>query len=157
MDVEKRVLIVEDEAPLRRSLESFLSRAGYSFISCATAHDALMLAENIRPDIVISEYHLPDGNGSTLFEKLMRIVPGAAMIMISEFDFQVIASDLLRVNIQSFLKKPFDVVELETALSFARSKASNAGVTIKWKRDLFLERVPASLIKQGTLRGSKQA
>lgn len=124
MRVQNLVLLVEDDAPLRRSLEKFLNQAGYAFDSCSTAREALALVEKFQHNVVILEYHLPDANGHSLIEKLMLLSPVTAAIVISEFDFQAIADDLDRVRIKSFLKKPFDLVELEAALSSACLKAS---------------------------------
>jgi DNA-binding NtrC family response regulator len=121
--VENRVLLVEDQGPLRRSLESFLERAGYSFDSCATAREALTLAESQRHDVAIVEYHLPDGNGSTLLKRLTQAVPGMPVVMISAYDFQAVAKELIRSEVHSYLKKPFDPVDLEVALSSACCKA----------------------------------
>jgi DNA-binding NtrC family response regulator len=123
-----QVLVVEDEASLRRSLEKYLERAGYAFDSCSTAREALALAGEFDPDIIITEYHLPDANGAALLEKLTRIIPDVAAILLSEYDFQAVAKDLVQVTVRSFLKKPFDLVELEAALSSARSKVKATSV-----------------------------
>ena len=40
------------------------------------------------PDVVIVEYHLPDANGHSLIEKLNLLAPEAAIIVLSEYDFQ---------------------------------------------------------------------
>ena len=148
MSTENRVLLVEDEASLRRSLEKCLERAGYTFECCSTARDALALAERLDPDIVIAEYHLPDANGVALLEKLTRIVPNATAILLSEYDFQAIAKDVLHVNVRSFLKKPFDLVELEAALSSARSKVKLMSVE-NVQRELIteFEGIPGSTFK----------
>jgi DNA-binding NtrC family response regulator len=121
------VLVVEDEASLKRSLTKYLERAGYTFECCATAREALALAERHVPGIVIAEYLLPDANGAGFLEKLVRIVPDVAVILLSEYDFQAVSRDLAHVAVGSFLKKPFDLVEFEAALSSARSKVG--GVT----------------------------
>ncbi len=123
MRVENLVLLVEDDAPLRRSLENFLNQAGYAFESCSTAREALALTEKLRHDVVILEYHLPDANAPALIEKLNLLRPATAAIVISEFDFQAVAHDLDRVKFEMFLKKPFDLVDFEVALSSACSKA----------------------------------
>lgn len=115
--VENKVLLVEDEPPLRRSLEIFLERAGYTCKSCSTAREALTLVEAANPDIVIVEYHLPDGSGIALVDKLQQIIPNLSAILISEYDLQLVAKELSEVAIRSFLQKPFDVVDLEAALS----------------------------------------
>ena len=122
MQAENHVLLVEHDPPMRRSLESFLERAGYAFDSCATARDALGLVEDHRYAVVIAEYHLPDANGTMLLQKLMQVSPELGTILLSEYDHQVIADDLARAKVGTFLKKPFDLVELEAALSSAQSR-----------------------------------
>jgi DNA-binding NtrC family response regulator len=150
--VENHVLLVEDDAPLRRSLEKFLNQAGYAFDSCSTAREALTLAEKLRHDVVILEYHLPDANGPSLIEKLMLLDPEPVAIVISEYDFQAIADDLDRVKIKSFLKKPFDLVDLECALSSACSKSSKSVQNGSWQPEANLEGMPASTFMRGPLR-----
>jgi two-component system, NtrC family, C4-dicarboxylate transport response regulator DctD len=140
VNAEIEVLVVEDEASLRRSLTKYLERAGYTFECCTTAREALALAERLGPGIVIAEYLLPDANGAGLLEKLVRIVPDVAVILLSEYDFQAVSKDLAHVAVGSFLKKPFDLVEFETALSSARSKAKlMSPVDLEEKRELGFE------------------
>ena len=131
MCVENLVLVVEHDASLRRSLEKFLNQAGYTFDSCSTATQALALARKVPPQVVILEYHLPDANGPLLIENLSFIAPAAVAIILSEYDFQAIADDLDRVRITTFLKKPFDIIDLEVAL---RSACAKVGSNSKIKR-----------------------
>lgn len=153
MIAENRVLLVEDEASLGRSLAKYLERAGYAFECCSTARDALALAERLYPDIVIAEYHLPDANGLVLLEKLTLMLPDVAVILLSEYDYQAVAKDLLRINVGSFLKKPFDLGELEAALSSARSKAKFRPVEdFQGRLEAEFEGITGSILKQGTLR-----
>jgi len=102
VNAEIQVLLVEDEASLRRSLEKYLERAGYTFECCSTAREALTLAERLAPDILIAEYHLPDANGVVLLEKLTRIVPKAVAILLSEYDFQTVAKDVALIPFGCF-------------------------------------------------------
>jgi DNA-binding NtrC family response regulator len=146
VEAENRVLLVEDEAPLRRSLEKFLERSGYPYESCCCAHDALRLAESSSYKIIILEYHLPDANAGTLLEKLKRIHPDMASIVISEFDFPAVSRDLLKVEVRFFLKKPFDVVDLESAMISARSKQCMSFRESEWEHKLYLESAPASIL-----------
>jgi len=150
--VENLVLLVEDDASLRRSLEKFLDRAGYAFHSCSTASQALALAQEAPPHVVILEYHLPDANGRSLIEKLNLVAPEAVAIVLSEYDFQAVADDLDRVKIQTFLKKPFDVVDFEAAVCSACAKASRNPGKGEWLPEVKLEGVPASKFVLGTLR-----
>jgi DNA-binding NtrC family response regulator len=126
MKVAQRLLLVESEAPLRRSLENFLEIGGYTYQSCSMAQEALVLAQVLRPDVVIVEYRLPDASGVSVVEEVRRICPHVAAAVISEYDFQWVEKDLNRADIGYFLKKPFDPVELETVLSSSCSKAQAA-------------------------------
>ena len=146
MDVQNRVLLVEADAPLRRSLEKFLNQAGYALESCSTACEALNLAGKFRHDVVILGYHLPDANCPSLIEKLKLLHPHSAAIVISRYDFQVVADDLDSVEIESFLKKPFDLVDFEVALSAAFSKVGEPGQKDVRQSDS----KPASTLVQGT-------
>ncbi len=145
------VLLVEDDASLRRSLEKFLNQAGYAFESCSTASQALALAQKTPPHVVILEYHLPDANGPSLIEKLKLIAPAAAIIL-SEFDFQSIADDLDRVKIEMFLKKPFDIVEFETALRSACAKTGGSPTRGECLPEVRLEGVLVSNPVKGSLK-----
>lgn len=141
------VMLVEDDAPMRRSLEKYLGGAGYIFESCSNAREAMLLADKRPYDIILVEYHLPDANGAVLLERLMRIMPGVSAIMISEYDYQAVAHSLVRANVRSYLKKPFDLVDLESALSSACSKVCFAMPEGEWNRELQLLGMPASLFK----------
>ena len=152
MRVENLVLLVEDDASLKRSLEKFLDRAGYAFHSCSTASQALALAQKAPPHVVILEYHLPDANGHSLIEKLNLVAPETVAIVLSQYDFQAVAEDLDRVQIQTFLKKPFDLVDFEAALRSACAKASRNPGKGEWLPEVKPQGVPASKFVRGTLR-----
>ncbi|MCU0588829.1 MAG: response regulator [Syntrophobacteraceae bacterium] len=146
MEAENRVLLVEDEAPLRRSLEKFLEWSGYPYDSCSSARDALVLARSSKYDIIILEYHLPDANAETLLRDLKLVSPDMASIVLSEFDYPAVSRKLLTVDVRSFLKKPFDVAELESAMISASSKQSAPGGKSEWEQRLVLDHSPASIL-----------
>jgi DNA-binding NtrC family response regulator len=143
---KNRVLLVEADAPLRRSLKKFLSLAGCAFESCSSACEALNLAGKIRHDVAILGYHLPDADCPSLIEKLKLLHPHCVVIVISRYDFQSVADHLARVKIDSFLKKPFDLADFELALSNAFSKVRQS----VRKEDRQPDSVPASIWTQGT-------
>ncbi len=117
MKTSHRVLLVEDNPPLRRSLENYLERAGYICDSCSTASESFILTDQRSYDIVIAEFLLPDANGAELLRKLLLKAPHMEVILLSQFDFQSIAEKLPDFDLHCFLKKPFDLDDFETALS----------------------------------------
>ena len=101
---------------------------------------------------MILEYHLPDANGHSLIEKLNLVAPETVAIVLSQYDFQAVAEDLDRVQIQTFLKKPFDLVDFEAALRSACAKASRNPGKGEWLPEVKPQGVPASKFVRGTLR-----
>ena len=65
---------------------------------------------------------------------------------------KLIADDLDRVKIETFLKKPFDIVDFEAALHSACAKAGRNSREGEWLPEVELEGVPVSTFVQGTLR-----
>jgi DNA-binding NarL/FixJ family response regulator len=118
-----------------------------TFETCSNARDALILAPKLQPDVVILEYRLPDANGITLLQKLMRISPNLIAIVLSEYDFQSVAHDLVRVNVAAFLKKPFDVTDFESSLSSACSDACLLIRDVSRQPGIHVKGVPASTVK----------
>jgi YesN/AraC family two-component response regulator len=102
------------------------------------AQEALVLAQALRPDVVIVEYRLPDASGVNVVEEVRRICPHVVAAVISEYDFQWIEKDLNRADICYFLKKPLDPVELETVLSSSCSRAQAAIDSFQLKNALSL-------------------
>lgn len=77
------VLIVEDEARLRRDVIDFLELAGYSTAGAATAETGRRaLADGPSPDVVILDVGLPDGNGFVLASEI-RETAGCGIIMLT--------------------------------------------------------------------------
>jgi DNA-binding NtrC family response regulator len=140
-----RVLLVEDEAPLRRSLTKFLERAGYAIDACTTVRDALVRAKHHAYEILIAEYRLPDEDAPELLRQLKRTLPEITSIVIAEYDPPVVADALNRVGVGLYLKKPFDVVDLEAALLSAGSKAPDSFQNFDWTQALDHDDVPASI------------
>lgn len=64
------MLLVEGNASLRRSLENYLERAGYTCDSCSTARESTLLADQCSYDLMIAEPLLPDENGTELLRNL---------------------------------------------------------------------------------------
>ncbi len=132
VEVQFRILLAEDDAPLRRSLKKFLTNAGYSLCTCSNAREALVAAEDFRPDIVICEYHLPDANGAMLIKRLLAVTHDVVAVLISEFDFELIADEVAQSNVHGFLKKPFDLAELETVLMSACCQVRISMCNLMW-------------------------
>lgn len=69
---ELRLLIVEDDKDLRDEITSCLTRDGYDVTSCGTAHEAMDMAKQIGPDLVLLDIGLPDRSGFDVCRAIRR-------------------------------------------------------------------------------------
>lgn len=70
----KKILLVEDDASLCRGISFKLKKEGYEVLTSSTVKDAIVIFENNKIDLVISDITLEDGDGYELCQKLDKIV-----------------------------------------------------------------------------------
>lgn len=66
MDRRKRILVVDDEAPIRRVLELKLKNGGYDVLLADNGEDALAIIESEKPDAVVTDINMPRMDGKQL-------------------------------------------------------------------------------------------
>ncbi len=110
----KTLLIVDDEAHVRHMLDYKLVRAGFSVITASNGVDALRLAREQRPDLVVTDLQMPGGDGLSLCLKLHEQPDTATIpvIMLTARGYKVPPSDMVRTNIKCLVPKPFSPREL---------------------------------------------
>ncbi|WP_353230329.1 response regulator transcription factor [Novosphingobium sp.] len=122
-----RVLVVEDDAAIRRLLLAALTRAGYDVIQATDARAALAALAIDKPDAVLLDLGLPDRDGLELVPLIKAA--GPALIVVSargETDQKVAALDL---GADDYLTKPFDSEELHARLRTALRHRRHATTT----------------------------
>lgn len=67
-----RIMVVEDEQSVRRSVEFALSREGYEIRSCGTVKDAGKIMKEFEPEIILCDLDLPDGSGLEFIESIRK-------------------------------------------------------------------------------------
>lgn len=105
-----RILLVEDDAHIRRLLRSALQRAGHDVVEANTAHQAMSLLAIVRPNAVLLDLGLPDRDGIELIQ-LMRN-GGAVVIVVSARENTSEKVAALDLGADDYLTKPFDTEEL---------------------------------------------
>jgi CheY-like chemotaxis protein len=70
---ELRVLIVDDDEPLRRFLRQILTQSGYTVAEAKSSAGALQQLQGLTPDLILLDYVLPDMNGLQLLEKIRSL------------------------------------------------------------------------------------
>lgn len=106
-----RVLLVEDDAALRRTLGDALVVEGFELLTAASLAEGLALAEHARADLVLLDLGLPDGDGQSLLAELRRH-SGVPVIVISAREAEGQKIRLLDEGADDYLVKPFGAGEL---------------------------------------------
>ncbi len=119
----RRVLLVEDHDPTRRTLEALLRRRQFDVASAATFAGALALAASRQFDVLISDIGLPDGSGFDLMKELKQSydMPGIALTGYG------MEEDVQRSQEAGFcmhLTKPIQVQLLDRALAALQKEAA---------------------------------
>lgn len=117
--VSRTVLIVDDEASLRRVLERALSREGYRVLSTGTAEAAYSLLESEPADAVLLDIRLPTMSGLALYLAIIHRWPhldGRIAIMTGDADAEEVRT-WLEQNRCTVLRKPFNLREIGQWLS----------------------------------------
>jgi two-component system nitrogen regulation response regulator NtrX len=123
----KRVLIVDDEENIGRSLKLILEREGYAVSACITAAEAKAYSQ--RPDVYLIDVRLPDGSGIDLVRWLRANDVAAPVLMISGHGTIAEAVEATRAGAFDFLEKPLSrekvLISLKHALENSKLREEN--------------------------------
>jgi DNA-binding NtrC family response regulator len=123
------VLIIDDEAAIRESLETLLEMEGYDVQSAATADEGMTRIGNRPYDLVLLDLALPDRNGIDLLAELHVHDPQLAVIMITAYGTVENAVKAMQAGATNFVQKPWDneklLADIRTAVARHRTEAEN--------------------------------
>ena len=106
-----QILIVEDEPGIREALRVLLVREGYRVIEAATAARAQIEARNNKPDLLVVDLGLPDGDGLELIPRIRTWSPVPIVVLSARtLEEQKIAA--LDAGADDFVTKPFSAPDL---------------------------------------------
>jgi len=123
------ILIIDDEAAIRESLETLLAIEGYSVEAARTAEEGLaMLAASPR-DLVLLDFALPDRNGLEVLDEIRQRDPGLPVIMITAYGTVENAVKAIQAGATNFIQKPWDneklLADVRASISRLRVEEEN--------------------------------
>lgn len=106
------ILIIEDEVLLAKSLQRYLIKDGHDVRVAGTVREALGAIDAFQPDVILLDYHLPDGSGLELLEKLRASHSGTRIIFMTGHSSIELAVEAMKSGASDFITKPLVLEEL---------------------------------------------
>ncbi|TSJ61641.1 response regulator [Starkeya sp. 3C] len=123
------VLVVDDEPAIHRFMAPALAANGYEAMRADTGTQALSLAVNRRPDIIVLDLGLPDMDGKEVLRRL-REWSDVPVVVLSARDREIEKIEALDLGADDFVNKPFGIGELMARLRAAlRHRMQEKGET----------------------------
>ncbi|MGI5270870.1 ANTAR domain-containing response regulator [Nonomuraea sp. CA-218870] len=156
MSTQRRVVIAEDEALIRLDLKEMLQEDGYVVVGEAgDGEQAIRLATELRPDLVILDVKMPVLDGISAAERIVaeRIAPCLILTAFSQRDLVERARE---AGAMAYLVKPFTKADLVPAIEMAVSRheemvalaAEVSGLTERLETRKLVERAKGRLMTQ---------
>ena len=110
----RKILIVDDEAPVTHILASKLKQAGFEAHVAADGEEGLSKALQVKPDLIISDFQMPLMSGLEMCAKLKAEPATAAVpvVLLTARGHRVNAEELALTNIRLVTPKPFSARDL---------------------------------------------
>jgi CheY-like chemotaxis protein len=127
--MEKRILVVDDDAPIREMMATFFTRAGYSIHTAEDAEEALALMKTYKFPVFFLDLNLPGMNGIELCRIIRKENPLSIVYAVTGYgtDFEV--SECRKAGFEDYFTKPAELKVLLHAAEQAFQKLE------RWRRD----------------------
>ena len=114
MTDKKTILIADDESHILNVVSLKLTNAGFSVTTASDGQEALEIATAERPDLLITDYHMPQLSGLELCQKLRAnpATSGIPTIMLTARGYDLEPADTEKSGISKMLSKPFSPRQL---------------------------------------------
>jgi DNA-binding NtrC family response regulator len=102
----KKLLVVDDDSLIRRSLGEMLRREGYAVVEAAGGAEALKLAGTAAPNLVITDFNMPEIDGLQLLRELRAKKPDLPVILVTGYGTVEQAVEAMKNGAYDYVSKP---------------------------------------------------
>ena len=110
--IEATLLIVEDDVFTCNTLSEYLKRRFRSVWSANSEEEAWALYEKHKPDIIISDIEMPDGNGLDFIKRIRESDTQTRIYVLSGFPTQDYLLEAVKLHLEDFIRKPISTYKL---------------------------------------------
>jgi DNA-binding NtrC family response regulator len=128
--MSSRILVIEDDASHRRTLERHLTRCGHEVCAAADGEQGLAFLAGFDPDLIFTDIRMPGMTGFEVLQRIRSCDTDVAVVMVTAYDDVQTAIDAMRGGAYDYLVKPLDLDELDAVVGRcledqARQRAQN--------------------------------
>src|SRR5512137_5686 len=120
--MDTRILVVDDELSMREFLSILLDREGYAVDQADCAESALQLLGTGGYELVISDVNMPGLTGLDLLERIKKLTPDTAVLLITAYSTAEQAVEAMKLGAYDYIAKPFKVEEIKVLVRKALEK-----------------------------------
>ncbi len=105
-----RILIVDDASFMRTVLKDIVRTNGLAsqIIEAADGVEGVRNYQKYKPDLVTMDINMPKADGIQALRAIMKLDPGAKVVMVSSVEQKEIVQDAIRLGARDYVVKPFD-------------------------------------------------
>ncbi|MDD5089226.1 MAG: response regulator, partial [bacterium] len=119
MPDKKHVLVIEDDGALCAQLGLIVEYFGYDYSLAASCAEARTKFRERKPDVVLSDFYLPDGTGVDLLHEFHKTDKTLPVIILTGLPSPEAIRETLLEGGYTYLAKPVDLIQLRTLLARA--------------------------------------
>lgn len=108
----KKILLLEDDLTYSKIIKKFLEKNQYSVTTATKLVDAYSLMERESPELIITDYRLPDGTGMEILEKIINSKKHTPVILITNYSDIRTAVKSMKMGAFEYITKPVNPDEL---------------------------------------------
>ena len=117
----KRILVVDDDAGVREVLRVLLRTDGHSVVEAANGREACLIYAPGDFDLIITDYSMPEMNGSEMARAIKGLVPNQRILMLTAYTGEVCSQDN---PVDGVLEKPFAINALRQMIALLLLRSS---------------------------------
>ncbi|MGL5860301.1 MAG: response regulator transcription factor, partial [Phycicoccus sp.] len=128
-----RVLLVEDEDPMREMLTAALRHEGFEVLATGSGREAVDLVRVDSPDVVVLDVNLPDIDGFTVCRRLRQSGADLPVLFLTARDARADLRAGFGEGADDYLTKPFSLEELALRLRALTRRGRVSGSPANWR------------------------
>src|SRR5690606_19535967 len=108
----KKILLLEDDLTYSKIIKKFLEKNQYQVTTATKLVDAYSIMERESPELIITDYRLPDGTGMEILEKIINSKKSTPVILITNYSDIRTAVKSMKLGAFEYITKPVNPDEL---------------------------------------------